>query len=201
MKGDKFIFFILLFLCLLLAIPDEPENVVLPRRNLEAAVKNPSLSDTRELYHALLKDIEKEIARMGEQGYNDHDKAVTCNALRSQSRKIGRDHVQSWWSPILSFFLQIRDSYEYGLKYLFSSITSDIQQIYSDHHLVFPKTFLTIKQFRDCLFFYENRTCPSYNFLVEIRGKSDSDLLKSCTRSNAAVDSFFSPPKVVDKED
>lgn len=184
-----FSIFLVLFL-----LPDR-EVDSLSSANLEELSETNSSStirDVRLYYHSLVKAIEDSLSEMEEKGHNASEMAFFCSNMRAHARRIARSHNPSLRHQVVSLFLQIRDSYTYGLRYLPHSLLTDSKNLVRKKSFFFSKTFLTLQQFRNCLVPLQNRTCPSYHFLAIVGDKSDIEILKSCTKTNRVFDKFSS---------
>lgn len=141
-------------------------------------------SETRKLYHLILAEVGENIsvssAREGE-------KASSCSVMRAKARKYTRSRNDSPLGLALDLLLQLRDGYVHGLRYLPLALRKDIRVSIESRALSLRYCGAVLKQAYNCVAPYlSSGQCPSYNFLREIRGKSDAAILESCTRSNEA---------------
>lgn len=188
-------FYAFLFLAVLIAfllIPDDA-NLGIPilleeNESKQVELNSSSLYDIREYYHELLKGIDMKVKRMEIEGYDISQRAESCNVMRSSARKIARSKNSSLRNTIVSFALQLRDSFSYGLAYLPAAVLHDFLETIDTHTISATYTTMTIKQFRSCLLLSQERNCPTYQFMRTVMGKDDEDILLSCTKSNKGYD-------------
>lgn len=187
-----FILIISLIIGFLRIIPDDPRIQIASNITLSFSNSTPkSFYDIRSEYVSALEEIKKIIESMKKNGESEKNRAIACNAMRSEARRNLRVQNPSYRHTLLRIFLQARDSYVHALKYFPQSIVGDVQKVLQNHTIHPSKTYATIKQFRDCLASSEHRLCPSYNFLLLVRGKTEEELLASCTKSNEFFDRMF----------
>lgn len=171
---------------------DGVSTFILSGKDLKENNSSSTFQDVRGYYHSLLADINTSVLEMAKTGDNVSEMAYFCSSMRSNARKIARSYNPSLRHHIISLFLQVRDSYIYGLRYLPISFLNDIIFFFRNKSYYFPKTTLTLEQTRNCLFPSQSRSCPSYSFLVNVRGKSDAEILHSCTKTSRTFDKITS---------
>ncbi|RNF00012.1 uncharacterized protein Tco025E_08900 [Trypanosoma conorhini] len=146
--------------------------------------RNLDHTETRKLYNSLLTEIREHFNRQ-KNALQAAEQAISCNALRWRARLYARSRDGTYTIPILTdWFLQLRDSYVHGLRYLPKSFLQDLTTALAGD-FSFRRSGLVIRQIRECIFpSVDSMGCPSYQFLRQIKGKSDEDVLASCTESN-----------------
>ncbi|PBJ76658.1 hypothetical protein BCY84_08319 [Trypanosoma cruzi cruzi] len=197
MRIFRLIYVVVIVLALLLALMPQqdpfPRN--LPERYLFSALKakygdsrNLDHSETRKLYNSLLTEI-GEFIEQNKNRLDAKQQAVSCNAMRWTARLYSRTRDGTYPLPILTdWVLQLRDGYVHGLRYFPNVLFRDLEDVVTGN-FSFWRSILVIRQFSRCVFPSVNSTgCPSYQFLRQIRGKSDEDVLASCTKSNTIYD-------------
>ncbi|EPY32288.1 hypothetical protein STCU_02886 [Strigomonas culicis] len=112
--------------------------------------------------------------------------------MRFNTRKYARTRDGTHQLPVTNLFLQTRDSYVHGLRYLPLAIRNDMKQILKTGRLSAHQTAITLTETYNCLFSSSARgSCPSYEFLHEVRNLSDEAILGSCTRTNEKYDALI----------
>ncbi|RNF10979.1 hypothetical protein TraAM80_01245 [Trypanosoma rangeli] len=146
--------------------------------------RNLDHAETRKLYNSLLTEF-KEYFKHHRNTQEVARQAIFCNALRWRARLYARSRDGTYPIPVLTdWFLQLRDSYVHGLRYLPKNFFQDVGNALTGD-FSFRRSILVIRQIRECLFPSVDSTgCPSYQFLRHVRGKNDDDVLASCTEGN-----------------
>ncbi|KPA84917.1 hypothetical protein ABB37_01369 [Leptomonas pyrrhocoris] len=143
---------------------------------------------TRSVYHQVLSEAEKMILNSRDA---PEQKALTCSLMRSEARRYARSRDGSYRGHLTDAVLQLRDSYVHGLRYLPIAMDKDIRDSLSLQRPTLYHVGLVVKQIFSCLApALSSGNCPSYTFLREVRGKSDDEILGSCTTTNTAYDAF-----------
>ncbi|KAG5470708.1 hypothetical protein LSCM1_01954 [Leishmania martiniquensis] len=139
-------------------------------------------SETRRIYNLLLSEAQKAVLLSNE----DTDrKAYTCSKMRSQARRYARSRDGTYLAPLTEIALQLRDGYVHGIKYLPTALRKDLSDSLELQKPTLFHTAMVVRQIYYCLApALSQGECPSYAFLRVVRGKGDTDILESCTRSN-----------------
>lgn len=150
--------------------------------------RNFSHSQTRGLYHAILKDIEATVDTMASE-FSEPERAVTCSIMRANARKYTRTRDSL---GISEFALQVRDSYMHALRFLPLAVCQDVKYAVRTGVPSLKRTGMTLKQTYYCFApELSGGECPTYTFLREVRGRSDGEILQSCVVSNRQYDSAY----------
>ncbi|KAG5496361.1 hypothetical protein JKF63_02663 [Porcisia hertigi] len=173
-------------------IPDD--DVIEPLHDLLLSYKEEALksrygdsrsfnhSETRRIYNLLLTEAQKSIMNSQESGDR---KAYTCSKMRSQVRRYARSLDGTYSGPLTEIVLQLRDSFVHGIKHLPLALRKDVSESLALQRPFFFHTAIVVRQSFYCLApTLSGGECPSYTFLRVIRGKGDTEILESCTRSN-----------------
>nr|CCC96101.1 unnamed protein product [Trypanosoma congolense IL3000] len=170
-------------------------HLILPRNYSQEGLserygngRNLDHKGVRKLYITIINNIRNDISSMtAYPGLSD--RAAFCSALRWQARLYARSRDGSYYLPWLTdWVLRLRDTYVYSFKHIAPSFVSDIYDA-GRSRLPFQRTTLVIEQMWTCLFTPVNSTgCPSYSFLRQVRGRSDTDILSSCTKTDPKFD-------------
>ncbi|KEG08765.1 hypothetical protein DQ04_06491060 [Trypanosoma grayi] len=142
-------------------------------------------TETRVLYRLILQDISDYMNHLNDTSEASQH-AMSCNALRWTARLYARSRDGTYALPkITDWMLQLRDSYVHGFRYLPGSLLEDFWRVLSGD-ASFGRSTAVLQQVYACLFpSPRSAGCPSYQFLRQTKGKTDKDVLASCTISNA----------------
>jgi hypothetical protein len=143
---------------------------------------------TRGVYHQVLSEAEKLILSSNDAS---EQKALTCSLMRSEARRYARSRDGSYRGHVTDAVLQLRDSYIHGLRFLPTAVRKDLGASLTLQRPTLYHVALVVKETISCLApALSSGKCPSYVFLREVRGKTDAEILGSCTKTNRAYDAI-----------
>lgn len=155
-------------------------------RRVHGGSRNLNHSETRRLYKKILAALQDE---MSLDDGDERERALVCSTKRTVAKGYARSRDGSYALPLTDIVLQLRDSYVHGLRYLPVALRRDLTALLKTRNASFENVRMTVKQTRECLLpSRRGGGCPSYDFLTRVRGKTDEDILRSCTRSNVGYD-------------
>lgn len=141
--------------------------------------RNLNHSATRSLYRSIVADLSAD-SMLKNDLLDESERAAACSVMRYQVRTYSRSRDSG--SFLTDVALQIRDSYVHALRYLPLSLRMDF---IDSHSYTLKHSRLLLEEAWNCLApQLSGGQCPSYEFLRTIRGKTDAEILHSCTKVN-----------------
>lgn len=196
----RYIFLSCTILCVLTLVSFIPQHAI--ESNLKQQFKNTRISlegkygrggnlshvEARRLYRKVLSEVGDMVHSMDKS--DDDVKAEVCSFLRSAARRYARSRDSS--SLIANLFLQARDAYVHGLRYLPLAVIHDVQDTLNSGVVSLSRVALTVRGILSCLVpSLGEGECPSFDFLTVVRKKTTEQILSSCTKSNEKYDTVY----------